>query len=376
MNKEIMIKYVELLNQYKLNNNISFNVEELSFIKQVNKEAINNIELYNLIESIKKLSNETEIKKIIDDYFNKIENSSSINNDNIEKEIEKTFGIDINNIHHHFLDNGNEIFYFYDLKLNRNVVLENKKDGKSLVEQLKKMQVKNESYQTENNIQNTNNMLEYLRQNDMEVKMIDINEIHNYTNQLNNLNEEQTKKLRILISSSNQMNIRYVNIENMLAIDNNNRILEVKHDKEKDIYNIVEPNEGIYNEQDINTSDRIDTTYTEQEQINNLQNEYEDKPEIKSIDDLDEETLKQVETYYNYPELLNQLPDSEREKWSKYVEMYKDKKVKEMNQLDPPKQIIKKDERKAGYVDAVLLALITGFFGGIFTTIMTIIISK
>ena len=376
MNKEIMIKYVELLNQYKLNNNISFNVEELSFIKQVNKEAINNIELYNLIESIKKLSNETEIKKIIDDYFNKIENSSSINNNNIEKEIEKTFGIDINNIHHHFLDNGNEIFYFYDLKLNKNVVLENKKDGKSLVEQLKEMQVKNESYQTENNIQNTNNMLEYLRQNDMEVKMIDINEIHNYTNQLNNLNEEQTKKLRILISSSNQMNIKYVNIENMLAIDNNNRILEVKHDKEKDIYNIVEPNEGIYNEQDINTSDRIDTTYTEQEQINNLQNEYEDKPEVNSIDDLDEETLKQVETYYNYPELLNQLPDSEREKWSKYVEMYKDKKVKEMNQLDPPKQIIKKDERKAGYVDAVLLALITGFFGGIFTTIMTIIISK
>ena len=376
MNKEIMIKYVELLNQYKLNNNISFNVEELSFIKQVNKEAINNIELYNLIESIKKLSNETEIKKIIDDYFNKIENSSSINNNNIEKEIEKTFGIDINNIHHHFLDNGNEIFYFYDLKLNKNVVLENKKDGKSLVEQLKEMQVKNESYQTENNIQNTNNMLEYLRQNDMEVKMIDINEIHNYTNQLNNLNEEQTKKLRILISSSNQMNIKYVNIENMLAIDNNNRILEVKHDKEKDIYNIVEPNEGIYNEQDINTSDRIDTTYTEQEQINNLQNEYEDKPEVNSIDDLDEETLKQVETYYNYPELLNQLPDSEREKWSKYVEMYKDKKVKEMNQLDSPKQIIKKDERKAGYVDAVLLALITGFFGGIFTTIMTIIISK
>lgn len=375
MSKEKISKYVELLNQYKSDNSIIFNTEQMNLINEINKEAMQNKELYELIDKIKK-SNFQEQINLINEFYSETELNNSLDEENIEQEIERTFGIDIENIHHHFLDNGNEIFYFYDIKLNRNVVLENKKDGKSLVEQLKEMQSQNELYQSENNVQNTNNMLEYMRQNDMEMKMIDINEVHNYTNQLNNLNEEQTKKLRTLIASAKDMNIKYINIENMLGIDENHRLLEVTHDKEKDIYNVVQPNEGIYKEQDINTSDRIDTNYSEQEQLNALQNEYEDKPEIESIDDLDEETLNQVETYYNYPELLNQLPDSERKKWERYVELYKDKKVKKMNQIDPPKQMIKREEKKAGYVDALLLALITGFFGGIFTTIMTIIISK
>lgn len=375
MERYIIDEYVKLLNIYNHNKSIIFNVEQMNLINQVNQEATQNIELYTLIDQIKKSSNELEIKNIIDNYYNK-ETNSIISENEVENEIQKTFGISIDNIHHHFLDNGKEVFYFYDSKLNRNVVLENNKEGKTLVEQLKEIQSKNEIYQTENNVQNTNNMLESLRQQDMELKMIDVNEIHNYTNQLNNLNEEQTKKLRMLITSSKDMNIKYINIENMLGIDENNRLFEVKHNKEKDIYNIITPDEGIYNEENITTSDRIDSNYTELEQSNALENIYEDDLEIKKSDDLDEEMINQIEIYYNYPELLNNLPDNERIKWQRYVDIYKDKKVKEMSKLDTPKQIVKKDEKKAGYVDALLLALITGFFGGIFATLMTIIISR
>ena len=68
----------------------------------------------------------------------------------------------------------------------------------------------------------------------------------------------------------------------------------------------------------------------------------------------------------------------EKKKWQHYIELY-DKKLEQEKLLqnkEQPKEKVKKDNKKAGYADALLLSLITGFTFGIFVTLTTILFNK
>ena len=64
-----------------------------------------------------------------------------------EEVISKTFGVDINDIEHKYLNSGKEIFSFYDSKIGRKRLLENPSDG-TLVEFLKEEQNNNADFQS------------------------------------------------------------------------------------------------------------------------------------------------------------------------------------------------------------------------------------
>ena len=71
------------------------------------------------------------------------------------------------------------------------------------------------------------------------------------------------------------------------------------------------------------------------------------------------------------------LPEEERAKWQRYIDIYT--KIKEQIQKEqnkPKQKIYKKEEQKAGFADVLLLSLITGFLAGVLTTLTMIIIQK
>ncbi|MBE6159515.1 MAG: hypothetical protein E7157_00490 [Lactobacillales bacterium] len=381
MNREQLVEYVNLYNQFQKNPNMQFTAEQLNLINEVHKEAQTNQELATFLSNT---SNSTEQERMnaLNEYINKQEIQKQ--GEKEEEVIAATYGIDISNIQHKYLDNGKEIFYFYDMKLGRNVVLENKKEGISLVEQLKQMQIENEKFQLGTNEQNTNQMLnEQQNKENIEIKMIPLNEIENHMNQLQNMSVEDAQKFNFLVRNAEQMGISYINIENLIGINQSGELLEVKYDKLNNKYEISSPTGAIYHENEITTSDRIDNSYTESEQYNNLQSNFEDKPEIETVDEFDQlsdEMKEQIQKYHEYPELLEMLPEEEKQMWTYYVDIYEQKLEKEQemqNQQNKPKQYVyKKQDKKAGFADILLLSLITGFLGGILTTLTTILLTK
>ena len=380
MTKEQLIEYVNLYNQFQNNPNMQFTNIELNIINRVQQEANNNPLLGQFLENIKNV-NEIERINLLNAYLNEEELKKQ--GEKEEEVIASTYGIDISKIEHKYLENGKEIFYFYDMKLGRNVILENKKEGITLVEQLKKMQAQNQKFQTGTDEQNTNEMLnEQQNKENIEMKLIPLSELQNHMNEIQNMSVEEAQKLNFLIRNSEQLRINYINIENLVGIDIYGKLLEVRYDKENNRYMINEPMSANYDEEQINASDRIDENYTASEQYNSLQSDYEDKPEItpqEEYEALSDQVKEQIQKYYEYPELLEMLPEEERAKWQRYIDIYT--KIKEQEQIQkeqnkPKQKIYKKEEQKAGFADVLLLSLITGFLAGVLTTLTMIIIQK
>ena len=386
MDRELILKsYVRLLNKNDLLRRNNINIELTSYEQDILKNMQKDPELSKLIKTLEK-TKPLDRQIIIEKYLKEKEEEKKLEGLSVEEaEIAKTFKIDIDKIQHKLLKNGVEIFQFFDMHLAREVILENKQDG-TLVEQLKEMQAQNEKYQTDNGLDNVDNMLtDQQKMDNIELKMYTLDEINANPILLSDLNEEKFNKLNYLIKNYDQFNIKGINIENLIYIDKDSVVKEVVFDKD---FNIVteEPSSLNYHQNEIDSKEKINPNYTISEQNLELKDKYEDEPDIEekeidkieSFDELDELTKETTIKYYEYPELLNNsdMPIEEKEKWNHYVELYKNKLSEEqqLNNENPPKKLIKSD-KKAGYIDALLLFLMTGFVGGILATLIVLIVS-
>ena len=362
MEKAKMVKYIELYNRYDealaKKERVKFSESEAQLITDGNMERASNPQLQEIY-----MLPLSERKKYVEEYEQ--EQVKLAGEDEEMKAIKEAFGFDITNIENKKLENGVEIFKFYAPRLQRVVVLENRKD-KSLTEQLKEMQAINEKYQTSNDVQNTNDMLEEERQkNDVELKMIYPSEIDNYKNTMDEMKPEDLKKLNYIIANADNLGVKKINIQNLIYLDQNDNIREVVYDKEKDQIEDQDPNTLQQNVEQVNTSDKIDTSLSTEGQISALSNSYEDTPtEVSNVEVYEElpiEIQNQVVTYHDYPELLNSIEDEEeRKRWEHYIELYNEHEKKKYIAPEMPKQKILTPSGKGnGAVDIILLTLIT-----------------
>ena len=365
INKETLIEYVNIMNKYN-SFEITITEQEKNIINLINSEIENNEEFRKFIES---LDSSFDKMAIIDEYFKESELEKSKSENEV---IAQTFGIDISKIEHKYLNNGKEVFCFYDMKFGRPIVLENNKNGVSLVEQLKEIQFQNKDYQTSNDEKNVQNMLEdkTFKEN-CELSMIPIEEVGEHLNQVKELSLEEYKMLYFLIKNSVFLDIKYVNIENLIAFDADGKLYEVYKNSLLE-YKIGEPDSAsYYKEENINVSDRINDDYTISEQNVALQSNYEDQPNIleespveeeNGFDYLPEELQEKVIMFYEYPNLLNDLSDEEREMWKEYISMYQKKLEQEENKINKennaPKirRYVKEDNNK-GYISYSIIML-------------------
>ena len=383
INRDMLKTYAKIWDEYKKNPGFVFSNENRNIITIINNMAENDEKLMALLEQLRS-SNDPDL--VIEEYFNNLQQVNK-GSENESKIIAETFGIDISKIEHKYLKSGNEVFSFFDTSLGRQVVLENKKDGVSLVEQLKEIQVQNKNYQTSNDSLNTQNMLEdkALKEN-CELSMVPIEEVWEHLNQVQCLTIEDYRMLNFLIANAASLKISYINIENLVGIDKDGKIYEVYKDSSLR-YQIGEPNSASYNEEKINVSDRVDDNYTVSEQNVNLQSSYEDVPnEIEkapdstdlSFDDLPEDIQQKVVMFYEYPEMLNSLSLEDREIWQSYIALYNEKIELEQEQLknnNPKvKRYVMEKNDNYGYINLANLSLIITFV--IFTLIFVLTVFK
>ena len=362
INKETVKYYLEVLDKYR-NTNDLVGESDKNLINQINSSAYDSKEFQELMNKLRHAS-PLDREKIINEYFDKNNEKDT----NPEKEIANTFGVDISKIEHKILDSGIEIFSFYNPENGKQVILENKKDGVSLVEQLKQIQAENTKYQSNNNEKNTTSILNDQRiKENIELKLIPIEEINEYLGQVKNLTVEDYKKLVFIIKNADELHINYINVENLFGLSKDGKIYEARTNSNKELQ-IGEPNNAIYNESKIDVSDEVNN--------NELDNAYEDNPNIKeelpeelqeglSFEELDEEVKEKTIMLYENPDKLEKLPEEEKETYKNNIEIYQKyllylEKKEELEKNKHYTKILKKDDNK-GYTTMFNLSMILIF---------------
>ena len=374
MDKDNFIFYLKMLNEFQAkqakNEGFNFTDEQLKLIATVNEMVKNDAELKKIVD----MPLEKRIK-YVEDYQKQQEKSLGVDEDT--KAIQEAYGFDISKIENKKLDSGIEIFKFYSPKLERIVILENRKDM-SLTEQLKEKQAFNEEFQTSDDKSNTNEMLEQERlNNDIELKMIYVDDIDKYSHLISSMSDEKKKKLDYLVNHANELGVQKINIENLFYLDQDDNIREIVYDKEKDVFIDQEPNSLEANINDINTSERINPSYNEIDQKDALANDFEDNSlEKESVDfnELDEDTISKIETFIEYPELLENLDEVDREKWNNYIDIYNKNNIMS-KENEKAKQYVKTldDNRYSGAVEGMFLGIISLFIAGALLAIISLL---
>lgn len=260
MEQNLIMQYVILLNNYQNNPVMQLGDNETNLINTVRNLAKTNNDILKLVNQISNTNNQNKRIELVNEAFKKKTKLEETKEENIAK----TFDIDQSQIKTHLLKSGEEIFEFYDSKLGRNVFLQNNRKGKSIEEQLEIIKKDNTS----------NNLDEQLLKEEIELKFIPLEEINNYPYLLDQLTEEDLKRLSFLVQHAGVLNIRMINVENQTALSRYGMLYESYFDSKTEEYKISKTKE-IGNEPSEEVKPEI---LPEEEEVKEIE-----KPKIKIL---------------------------------------------------------------------------------------------
>ena len=363
-NKEIE-KNIKLFIKFLNNPNLSMlSTEEKRAILEVNNLCKTDSEFNDMVNKLKgSFSDETRMN-ILNDYLDQKEIQEAKSNEEV---ISKTFGVDINDIEHKYLNSGKEIFSFYDSKIGRKRLLENPSDG-TLVEFLKEEQNNNEDFQSNDYKANSTAILnEKLKEKNIELKMVYIGDLNDRQKEINNLEEKQKKCLDEILKNKEKLGVVYVNLEDIVALDKDGKIIEGAYNDEKQKAEVQSPKGANYRAQEIsNENSNVssnenngDSYATDNTNVNEF-NEFEDIPDIISAEGIDpamrEEVAANLKKYYKNPDAMLALAPLEREYYEKLVGILSEKI--ELKKENKQVMTLKNPDNKWGFSNIVLLSII------------------
>lgn len=363
-NKEIE-KNVKLFIKFLNNPNLStLNAEEKKAILEVNNLCKTDSEFNEMVNKLKgSFSDETRMN-ILNDYLNQKELKEAKSNEEV---ISKTFGVDINDIEHKYLNSGKEIFSFYDSKIGRKRLLENPSDG-TLVEFLKEEQNNNEDFQSNDYKANSTAILnEKLKEKNIELKMVYIGDLNDHQKEIDNLEEKKKKCLDEILKNKEKLGVVYVNLEDIVALDKDGKIIEGAYNDEKQKAEVQSPKEANYRAQEIsNENNNVSSNenngesyVTDNTSVNEF-NEFEDIPDIINAEGIEpakrEEVAENLKKYYKNPDAMLALAPLEREYYEKLVGILSEKI--ELKKENKQVMTLKNPDNKWGFSNIVLLSII------------------
>lgn len=363
-NKEIE-KNVKLFIKFLNNPNLStLNAEEKKAILEVNNLCKTDSEFNEMVNKLKgSFSDETRMN-ILNDYLNQKELKKAKSNEEV---ISKTFGVDINDIEHKYLNSGKEIFSFYDSKIGRKRLLENPSDG-TLVEFLKEEQNNNEDFQSNDYKANSTAILnEKLKEKNIELKMIYIGDLNDHQKEIDNLEEKKKICLDEILKNKEKLGVVYVNLEDIVALDKDGKIIEGAYNDEKQKAEVQSPKEANYKAQeisnennDVSSNENNGESYVTDNTSVNEFNEFEDIPDIINAEGIDpamrEEVAANLKKYYKNPDAMLALAPLEREYYEKLVGILSEKI--ELKKENKQVMTLKNPDNKWGFSNIVLLSII------------------
>ena len=319
-----------------------------------------NPELNNLITELSNTSDYIRINELRNKYEESDKEVSK------EEEISRIYGISLESIEHVSLKNGKEFYKFYDSRLDKDIMLKRNDEHHNLSEEFKGVQENLDSAKGSNSKENAEEVFKYQRTHTYnELNLYPVYQLENNPSLLAGLNNEQLEALSLLMKNKDTLHIVSINPENGIAIDNEHKIITIELDKEKNSYEFNYPKQYKYDNDVVSNA-------------NATQSANEELEEVEVADDIPKEidgiTIdpEHVKLYYDYPEILEKdqtLSEKHRNVYREAVRRYS--LIFKRKNKDKPKVLVKhKKDNKNGYIDLLLLAGTTGFFGGVFTTIM------
>lgn len=309
MNREEINEYINILRKFN-SGKLDGTIEERKLIQKYNDLYMNDEKWKTLIEQLKNIKGEVEQEKIADEFL-KSEFLKEQENKREEEKIAAAYGIDISNIEKVTINNGKTIYKFYSPNINNYVLLEQDANGKALDEQLKDIQENSVKYQQYSDQNNANAIMENQRINtNNELKMFPINEIYSHPERVVVTEKGATKELN---TKSKEENVE----KDKSGIEDLDKTMVLTDEKQKEIKAQIDPNKA--------------------------------------------------QLYYDYPELMANLPEQEKELYQKNNDMINEEKEKT---VEKPKIKVFKLNNNKGFTNVILLALTTGFFGGMLTTMV------
>lgn len=363
-NKEIE-KNVKLFIKFLNNPNLSMlNIEEKEAILEVNNLCKTDPEFNEMVNKLKgSFSDETRMN-VLNDYLNQKKLKEAKSNEEV---ISKTFGVDINDIEHKYLNSGKEIFSFYDSKIGRKRLLENPSDG-TLVEFLKEEQNNNADFQSNDYKANSTAILnEKLKEKNIELKMVYIGDLNDHQKEIDNLEEKKKKCLDEILKNKEKLGVVYVNLEDIVALDKDGKIIEGAYNDEKQKAEVQSPKEANYKAQEISNENNDvssnenngESYFTDNTSVNEF-NEFEDIPDIINAEGIDpamrEEVAANLKKYYKNPDAMLALAPLEREYYEKLVGILSEKI--ELKKENKQVMTLKNPDNKWGFSNIVLLSII------------------
>lgn len=363
-NKEIE-KNIKLFIKFLNNPNLStLNAEEKRAILEVNNLCKTDPEFNDMVNKLKGSFSDESRMNILNDYLDQKEIQEAKTNEEV---ISKTFGVDINDIEHKYLNSGKEIFSFYDPKIGRKRLLENPSDG-TLVEFLKEEQNNNEDFQSNDYKANSTAILnEKLKEKNIELKMVYIGDLNDHQKEIDNLEEKKKKCLDEILKNKEKLGVVYVNLEDIVALDKDGKIIEGAFNEEKQKAEVQSPKGANYRAQEIsNENSNVssnenngDSYATDNTNVNEF-NEFEDIPDIISAEGIDpamrEEVAANLKKYYKNPDAMLALAPLEREYYEKLVGILSEKI--ELKKENKQVMTLKNPDNKWGFSNIVLLSII------------------
>lgn len=363
-NKEIE-KNVKLFIKFLNNLNLStLNAEEKKAILEVNNLCKTDSEFNEMVNKLKGSFSDESRMNILNDYLDQKELKEAKTNEEV---ISKTFGVDINDIEHKYLNSGKEIFSFYDPKIGRKRLLENPSDG-TLVEFLKEEQNNNEDFQSNDYKANSTAILnEKLKEKNIELKMIYIGDLNDHQKEIDNLEEKKKKCLDEILKNKEKLGVVYVNLEDIVALDKDGKIIEGAYNDEKQKAEVQSPKEANYKAQeisnennDVSSNENNGESYVTDNTSVNEFNEFEDIPDIINAEGIDpamrKELAANLKKYYKNPDAMLALAPLEREYYEKLVGILSEKI--ELKKENKQVMTLKNPDNKWGFSNIVLLSII------------------
>ena len=169
------------------------------------------------------------------------------------------------------------------------------------------------------------------------------------------------------MKNKEKLGVVYVNLEDIVALDKDGKIIEGPYNDEKQKAEVQSPKEANYKAQeisnennDVSSNENNGESYVTDNTSVNEFNEFEDIPDIINAEGIDpvmrEEVAANLKKYYKNPDAMLALAPLEREYYEKLVGILSEKieLKKENKQL----MTLKNHDNKWGFSNIVLLSII------------------
>jgi hypothetical protein len=231
-NADLLRKYVDILEYGK---------HLTTAESEIYSSVVNNPELAPIVKAINETFPKEARYAVIKKYEQQLNAMQPQNElDKIKQACQNAYGISLDNIEFKKLSNGKDIIAFYDPRLNRKRLIDYSY-AKSLVGEFTDVQNSNDMFQTDDYEKNATNIAktEAANNTNRELNMIDIEMFKtNYNDLIKRIPSDEQYKVEMvnkLLNQSESRNIKYINIENMVALDKDGTIIEASLSRDNEV---------------------------------------------------------------------------------------------------------------------------------------------